>query len=801
MRLKSCTSREGETKGIARPCWWMWLSWVVWLAAVLAPFWKSIPYAPGADFSDIAVAHLPQILYLRRALAVWHTVPLWSPTYYSGYPFYADPLSGLWYFPGWLAVALPLPWGIAATVGLHWLASPWGMYAFLRARGRDAVAAWVGAVAWLGFSKVWAHWGAGHLTLLYAVAWTPWLLWAASRGRRWQRAGVVLALIFLADPRWAAYAGGLWALWALRLAWKTYADRQVAIVAWLRHVALEGGIAAALAALLAVPLLHYTALSTRKAMTFADVFVFSLPWPRLAGLFAPVGGMPEWVTYPGSAALLLAVFAWARGRSRFWGGMAALSLFWALGNHFPVLVWLGRVPGINLLRVPPRGLFLLGFALAVAAAAGVEAWKSEMPRRQGTRRTPGERPHGEVTDQPEQRETTNSTDFAEKHPPISQISTDWVKNTEKHNAHFRFLAALALSWRPWRPKNPRPSVLSASSEAYLPKDKQLHGEDISYSHLGGGRENLLRLTLFTLIIVGVALSVGLGIATKHPTMAMWGGAVWLLAAGMLWAARRFPFACYGWGVLLMVDLLVMAVGLSTPHSWAAEITPPEVLAAVQDTQLFRFYSPSYSLPQSVAAARGWELANGVDPLVLASYADFLARASGVPLEGYSVVLPPLPNGDLRANCDATPSPDMLGLLNVRYVISICPIAHPDLREVAHAEDLWLYRNLRERPRAWVETATGWQPAVAVQWTPNAVTVRASGPGKLVLSEIAYPGWQVSVDGQPVESEVAHEVLRTVPLPAGEHVVVWRFRPWDLYVGLALALVGVVGAWRLPSIRL
>lgn len=29
---------------------------------------------------------------------------------------------------------------------------------------------------------------------------------------------------------------------------------------------------------------------------------------------------------------------------------------------------------------------------------------------------------------------------------------DWAKNAEKPNAHFRFLAALAFSWRPWRPK-------------------------------------------------------------------------------------------------------------------------------------------------------------------------------------------------------------------------------------------------------------------------------------------------------------------------------------------------------------
>ena len=227
---------------------------------------------------------------------------------------------------------------------------------------------------------------------------------------------------------------------------------------------------------------------------------------------------------------------------------------------------------------------------------------------------------------------------------------------------------------------------------------------------------------------------------------------------------------------------------------------PAVLAAahVPGAVPFRFYSPSYSLPQDIAAAHGWELANGVDPLVLAAYAHFMTQASGVPRQGYEVILPPLPAHDASVDCAFAPSPALLGLLNVRFLVAVCPLGHPALQEVAHRGGVWLYRNTQARPRAWVETSSGWRPTAGVQWTPNAVTVRASGPGKLVLSEIAYPGWRVSVDGHPVESEVAHEVLRAVPLPVGEHVVVWRFRPRDLYLGLVLALLGLVGVWRFPA---
>ncbi len=659
------------------PRGWMWGTWAAWLAALLWPYRHAVPYAPDVRFSDMAVAHLPQILYLKRAWHTWHTLPLWSPTYDSGYPFYADPLSGLWYAPGWLGVVLPLPWGVTLTVGLHGLLGAWGMYVFLRGRVR-ASSAWLGALAWLGFSKMWAHWGAGHLSLLYAVAWTPWLLVAAARPRRWLRPATVLAAIFLADPRWAAYAGGLWLAWVAHRRLGAAAAPAGQAVRGARHVLVETALAAALAAPLAVPLLRYTALSTRRALQPADVFTLSLPWAGLLGALAPLGKQPEWAFYGGAAALVLAALALRRGKGRFWGLVALASVLWALGDALPV-AWLARAPGVDLLRVPPRGLFLWGFALAVLAALGMEVWQARPVRARGRL---------------------------------------WA------------LAAVALA---------------------------------------------------------AALAATIAAAAGRAARAGFFAAVWLLAGAVLACPRRTRAATPVWGALLAVDLLVAAAGWSTPQPWQAVMTPPAVLAELPAaTAPFRFYSPSYSLPQQVAAARGWELANGVDPLVLAAYADFLSAVSGVPQQGYSVVLPPLPNGDLQANRGAHLSAEGLGLLNVRFVVAAFPLGAP-LQVMAHREGVWLYENPAARPRAWVEAdAGGWRPATVV-WTPNRVTVRASGPGRLVLSEVAYPGWHVLVDGQPQEAETAHGILRAVRLPAGQHEVVWVFRPRDLLAGALLAL--------------
>ena len=50
-----------------------------------------------------------------------------------------------------------------------------------------------------------------------------------------------------------------------------------------------------------------------------------------------------------------------------------------------------------------------------------------------------------------------------------------------------------------------------------------------------------------------------------------------------------------------------------------------------DHSYFRVYSPSYSLPQQTAAADQLQLADGVDPLQLASYWSFMLTAIRCPI--------------------------------------------------------------------------------------------------------------------------------------------------------------------------
>ena len=65
-------------------------------------------------------------------------------------------------------------------------------------------------------------------------------------------------------------------------------------------------------------------------------------------------------------------------------------------------------------------------------------------------------------------------------------------------------------------------------------------------------------------------------------------------------------------------------------------------------------------------------------------------------------------------------------------------------------------------------------------------VRSQKGGVVVLSEIYYPGWTCTIDGQPTEIARANYVLRAIKVPAGEHEVVMTFDPQTVHITEAIA---------------
>jgi hypothetical protein len=72
-----------------------------------------------------------------------------------------------------------------------------------------------------------------------------------------------------------------------------------------------------------------------------------------------------------------------------------------------------------------------------------------------------------------------------------------------------------------------------------------------------------------------------------------------------------------------------------------------------------------------------------------------------------------------------------------------------------------------------------------------ILTESGSPALLVVSESAYPGWQVTIDGETAESLLAYTTIRGVCVPAGSHTIEWRFRPIIFVAGGGVTLAALL----------
>jgi hypothetical protein len=169
--------------------------------------------------------------------------------------------------------------------------------------------------------------------------------------------------------------------------------------------------------------------------------------------------------------------------------------------------------------------------------------------------------------------------------------------------------------------------------------------------------------------------------------------------------------------------------------------------------------------------------------------------------------------------DLLPTPEQLDWMNrmgVTHVLSVVPLdsdvwpiqslgqrPDPFLNPVfvmSPTQTLFLYEFTKTRGRvAWQDGGSDPAPRI-VKYLPNVVEVAAKSAsgGTLILTDLAYPGWSVAVDGRKAEPLVIEGMLRGVAVPAGEHTIVWTYSPTSLNAGAAVSLAvlcgGLICAW-------
>jgi hypothetical protein len=339
----------------------------------------ALPFPHDSAFSDAVISHWPNALFFQESIRSGN-FPLWRPLLMSGQPFAANPLNKVWYPPQWLVIFFPVTLHLNLLIWAHLVLAGLGMRSLACRLGFDPRVADVLGIAYALTPRLIGALGAGHLDIVYAMAWFPWLLWAVHltllstrpTGQRIALFAAICALCFLADMRLSVFIFATGAVFAIKILLTTRGKWRSLI-----FLAMGGLLAIGLTAVQWLPLLTLAPYLSRGDLTPQSAAVFSLQPAQILGLLIPdQGGSHETLTYAGIVILILALIGLVRTfrQNSFWALVALFAALYALGDQgplWPVLVRL--LPPLLWLRVPSRLWIVVVMALIILAGYGIQA--------------------------------------------------------------------------------------------------------------------------------------------------------------------------------------------------------------------------------------------------------------------------------------------------------------------------------------------------------------------------------------------------------------------------------------------
>jgi hypothetical protein len=811
---------------------------------VPAAYTQTLIWRLRAPLAVAALLLLPAVVFLRLALLrsvfYFHDVqyyfypyhalaaalvgngelPLWNQYAFSGIPLIGDGQTAMFYPPNGLFFLLPGDAALNYDVLLQFSIAGIGLFLFARSLGLWRLPAFLGAVAYMFCGFLTAR--VVHLSILSGAALIPLLFLCVeralhTRARRWfaAAAGAVALQALAGHPQLPVYTALAIAIYTLVRAgerwWRTGDWR------WLYGMPLRlAGIyllGYGLAAIQLAPWAELASFSPRAAAASFD-FVFGssmagsnwllFVFPYLYGSIEPgiYGAQPigiatavklwEHSAYVGILPLALAAYALLElsklprrpaaddrrpttddaspivgGRSSVvsdpshWFSLCAFMLLLlvglviAAGRYTPFASLIYHTPVIGKLRDVERALALVAFALAVLAAFGMQ-------------RLIAPAPHGDRVMRPS-----------------------------------LLLIAIAIVLLPV-------CVLWLAQKQSFQQAMNLLPQELANLHLP--RPN-----------AGVPLSLAL-----------------LSAALLLWWSRRRAGAL---SQALAAGLVLLDLG-----GYAAAFNPttdpqlyrrqPDVLAAFSaEAAPFRKATilPGNDLDNRTAQetlAVSWGMVygvediNGFNSLQPRRYTDYL----------FDPQVEDVSYGLLSGARLLRAQSPILSSLNVKYVLIPSELSPPigsSFRQVYANAQVRVYENLQAYPRAYFAdtlrgetdpqaillavTADGFdgrrlalvesnQPSVLqptggatnadkvtiTQSSANqiALATNAAQPRFLVLSEMYFPGWHATVDGVETPIYRTNYLFRGIAVPAGQHTVMFVYRPVSALMGVGVSLVAL-----------
>lgn len=718
--------------------------WPILLLFVLAFLFMGKTLFPRSGFIlggyDIHGIYSPLIGNLHNAL--WNgRLPLWNSYLSNGYPLFIEPQMELFYPPAYLSVLLPINIGLSWYMLFHMSVVASGTYFFSQQMGASKTASLLAACTFTFSGYLGARLWAGHAQLYAVNSWLPWMLWGLAIAVQRQTkasavlAGVPFALAILAGhvPS-VVYLGLIWGLFALYL--QVNGGKSV-----LRQASITLIMALALSAIQLAPFLQFVLQSERVASAdLAFATQFSFPPAHLITFFVPeffgeplrtgywsVPVFEELLYYAGILPWLCLWLSLRRPTrlTLFYWFLIVLGLLIGFGSYgFLYPILYQWIPVFSLLRAPGRALMLTLFGLTGLVGETITHW-DEVREPQALAHMLRMGLTAVATAGTAALAATGAV-FIAIHPTDTSGRL-WHQIGGWSVALLVFLAGGALLW------------------PYL----QTPPANIRQRRLLAG--GLLFLVVSDLWLVSFKM-VRLESTAPNP--------FWVSAKAIIGdtPARVLP-----WGV---------------PIFWQ------------NDAELVGLHSVFLYLPLELSSVA--TLTSSVpDP-----------RSSAYDVMGVEYVVAPVPLDDFT---EGERPLTLIGQQDNTWVYRRGRVL-PVVRQVGQVEVIadagQAIARLHEPafdPLTTAVVATPPDCTPAQPTTPPQTTLLAQENGfwriatqsdtatLLIVSETAYPGWQVTVDGAPAESLTAFTALRAVCVPAGAHEVVWQFRPTIHWLGLLFTL--------------
>jgi hypothetical protein len=807
---------------------------LVALLALLVPLvvlWRGTLLRGVFFQADLVVYYYPAYTYATRVLRSG-VLPLWAPEMEGGQPFHAQWEPTLLY-PVEVPFRFLLPpwWALDGSLLFHYALAAAAMFAYARRLSLSRPAALVSAAIYAVNGFMIAH--LEHPNLIVGAAWLPLLLLAVEHGLAGRtRAGVlgigtVLGMMLLGGHPDTFLMGTLLVGLLVLLHPIHGVIRQRRGREALRPLGmLLGGylLGLGLAAAQILPTLDLARLSWERhgaSAGFQDTWSLK-PLQYLVQLLPDLYGRNgqdtywgvahywEECTYVGPIALTLAA-AGLMSRHRlagFYGGMAALSAWLAMGTNGLAFELLRQVPAFGTMRLPCRYMFLFDLSVAVLAGCGAH-WLARIRRPAEQRRA--FRLRGLLS-------------------TVVGIVVLWL-----------------LGWWLDRERWLR-EIASRLSERH-----RFHTPEIR--PLLHGYVGQLGIDV-ALLLVGLALAVGLLlIATRSRGLRP-------VVPALAWLGIAVTLFLFGSGYHTVIPARLLA---ETPFTVRA-------MAATAPGAPFRVLQwDSIKMHANVAVHRGWWPTDerGYRQYIAALPGNYnlVWGLSSVRQEEWSalplqytrrLVSGILALGDHGGISAVEP---YMPWLNAGYVLSQRPLRGSSLIPVS-ADRTRLYRSTDPGRRAWIvhrAAAVAGEAQLERQLTadPAALTRRvllqqedggpsaplpptltltptadaagsrvrdshrppeearivtrtptrlsldaeARGDGYLVLGESWAPGWRAWVDGRAAPIYRANGIQRAVPLSAGRHRVDFRYLPTAFRLGLYLSAAALAVLLGLATARM